>query len=302
MSQAHEDLRSKLADLGYPYRMIPIEVLSDLQREIAARKRDGRIDGELSRRYLPSWTFEAPTGARSIIVLAVPRHWSRVYLTWDGVRRSVVIPPTYVGYRGTKREIESCIKGILGPFGHSATTVDVPLKLLAARSGLVRYGRNNITYIPGMGSFFQLGACFSDLEPEPVFWGEPEVLERCRNCRACAKACPTQIIGSDGFAIDAARCLTFHNESASPMPPWIPRGSHRCMIGCMECQALCPENRTAMKVADEMGELNEAETRAIACRQPDQELPSQAARVLERLQLSEEREVLARNLRLLFAT
>lgn len=281
--------------------MISVDVMCELQVEIAARQSDGRINGELSRRYLPSWTFEAPTGTRSIIVLAVPRHWSRVYLTWDGVRKSVVIPPTYVGYRATKREIESCIRAILGPFGHSAATADLPLKLLAARGGLVRYGRNNIAHISGMGSFFQLGACFSDLEPVDVSWGPPEMLERCRNCRACANACPTKIIGSDGFAIDAARCVTYHNESSSAMPPWISRGSHRCMIGCMECQALCPENRRAMKVVDEMGELDEAGTRALVCGNSDLELPSSTAEMLERLQLTEERDVLARNLRLLFA-
>jgi epoxyqueuosine reductase len=32
----------------------------------------------------------------------------------------------------------------------------LPLKSLAVRSGLAAYGRNNVCYVPGMGSFLEL--------------------------------------------------------------------------------------------------------------------------------------------------
>jgi epoxyqueuosine reductase len=37
------------------------------------------------------------------------------------------------------------------------------LKRLAVRSGLARYGRNNVTYVEGMGSFLELSASLTDM-------------------------------------------------------------------------------------------------------------------------------------------
>jgi len=37
----------------------------------------------------------------------------------------------------------------------------VPIDRLAVRGGLATYGRNNVTYVPGMGSFHRLSAFYS---------------------------------------------------------------------------------------------------------------------------------------------
>ena len=68
-----------------------------------------------------------------------------------------------------------------------------PLKPLAVRLGLVRYGRNNVTYAPGMGSYIQLLGYLTDASlPLPDGWRpqEPTLLPECE--RAAPAAPPAQ--------------------------------------------------------------------------------------------------------------
>jgi epoxyqueuosine reductase len=75
----------------------------------------------------------------------------------------------------------------------------LPLKTLAVYSGLARYGRNNISYVTGFGSYLQLMGAFSDLPCESDPWCEPKTLDRCSKCIACLQHCPTGAIADDRF-------------------------------------------------------------------------------------------------------
>jgi len=88
----------------------------------------------------------------------------------------------------------------------------LPLKILAVRSELASYGKNNISYIPGMGSFYRLIAFYSDFPCQEDIWLEPQMMKHCHNCSACLDNCPTGAITSGGFLLHAERCITFHNE------------------------------------------------------------------------------------------
>ena len=77
----------------------------------------------------------------------------------------------------------------------------MPWKLLAVRSGLAQYGKNNITFIQGLGSFYRLVAFISDLPCAEDNWGEFKSLDDCRNCDACTKACPSGAIGPDALTM-----------------------------------------------------------------------------------------------------
>jgi epoxyqueuosine reductase len=177
--------------------------------------------------------------------------------------------------------------------------VRLPLKALAVRSGLADYGRNNIAYIQGLGSFFQLAAFYSDLPCEGDTWREPQMMEICQKCDACLRKCPTQAILPDRFLIRAEKCLTFHNERGPeyPFPEWIEPNTHNFLIGCMICQRFCPVNKSIMKWTEGDVTFDHAETRMFMKRTPLDRLPAETVEKLRQLDLIDSLEILPRNLR-----
>lgn len=70
----------------------------------------------------------------------------------------------------------------------------------------------------------------------------------CSSCFACLAACPTQAIQEDRFLLHAERCLVYANESLDPWPDWVPPDGHHCLVGCMRCQEVCPQNAGRLKI------------------------------------------------------
>ena len=103
---------------------------------------------------------------------------------------------------------------ILHANGAFLASMAMPLKALAVCSGLGAYGRNNICYVPCMGSFCQLVAFYAEAPGEEAAWGEPRMMARCETCEACRVHCPTGAIAAERFLLHAERCLVFHNERA----------------------------------------------------------------------------------------
>ena len=187
----------------------------------------------------------------------------------------------------------------LEPEGYRIWPAVLPLKLLSVRSGLARYGRNNITYIEAMGSFYRLKAFLSDLPPVKDSWLEPQSLRQCRTCNACVKKCPTGAILPERFLIHAERCLTFHNERESAFPAWIEPSWHNSLIGCMVCQSVCPVNKDIISWSTESETFTQQETESLLRATSRKQLPPSAAKKLKRLYLLEDWELVPRNLRVL---
>jgi hypothetical protein len=99
--------------------------------------------------------------ARSIIVISVPQPQIRHIFNWKGESRQLLVPPTYS--HQPNREVEALLTKILESQGYSVACSKLPEKLLAVRSGLSFYGKNNICYVPGMGSFHRPMAFYTDL-------------------------------------------------------------------------------------------------------------------------------------------
>jgi epoxyqueuosine reductase len=174
------------------------------------------------------------------------------------------VPPHYAGYYAVPRALAAKVDELLRPSGYGAAFHEPPLKTLAACAGLTRYGRNNVTYVEGLGSWLQLGACVSDAPPpDDAPWGAPEALDRCERCSACLRACPTAAIQADRFLLHTERCLTWHNEDDAPIPDWIDPSAHHCAVGCLRCQQVCPENVRVPLVQAVPEWFDEAETAAI---------------------------------------
>ncbi len=300
-----EELLLNLTEHGYRGSIVSIQRLRDLQEEIEGRHRQGSFDEEFYQERLSWFDFGIPESlpkVTSLIVVAVPRPQSQAAFTWNGRLRALILPPTYVAYDSTRKRVEDFLEGILEKKGYSIASTKLPLKLLAMRSGLGLYGRNNICYVSGFGSFLQLVAVYSDLPCENDGWREVKMLERCQNCNACRLNCPTGAIPSDRFLLRAERCIVFHNErkSSIPFPAWMDPSWHNCLVGCLHCQRVCPENRDFLQWIEGREEFSEEETSLLLQGATLDQLPTETVGKLEKLDLTEYLDTLPRNLGVFF--
>jgi epoxyqueuosine reductase len=294
-----EHLSSLIEGRGWKGRSVPIGHLADLRQAIRGRYEEGLLFEPLYREQLGFLSFDPPADlpqARSILIVAVPTPQMRLFFHWQGERVPVVVPPTYVSYTPRTESVQAVLAGWLEGMGCRLAKPRLPLKTLAVRSGLAEYGRNNLCYVAGMGSFLQLVGAFTDLPGGDDPWREPKALERCGSCVTCLRHCPTGAIAEDRFLLRAERCLTYHNEAADDFPGWIHPAWHHCLVGCMRCQSVCPENRPVRDWFEDRAEFSEGETALLLERTPLERLPAETAAKLVSLEINEDHRMLCRNL------
>jgi epoxyqueuosine reductase len=238
--------------------------------EVRTRRDNGELDAEFYRRWLDPTTAYRPAlgpDATSVLLIAVrrPAHIVR-FETRSGLVETIV-PPVFIQDKAVPDRILDELTGLVGnrqrlePMGG----VQGLHKSVAARAGLVRYGRNNITSTPDFGSYFQIVPFVTDVEiPLDLRAPKaPQALDQCTACRSCQHACPTGAIGVDRFLLRAERCLTYFNEDVYDWPDWLPATSHHCLVGCMKCQESCPANAGKLKLETVPEVFTVQETRAI---------------------------------------
>jgi len=305
MKRFEERLLHRLIERGYQGRIVSIQHLRDLQEEIEGRYRQRLFNEEFYQERLAWFDFQIPNSlpeAISLIVVAVSRPQSQAVFTLNGESRELILPPTYVDYEKTRKRVEDFLEGILEQKGYHIARTKLPLKLLAVQSGLGLYGRNNICYVPSMGSFLQLVAVYSNLPCRKDSWQEVQMMERCQNCHACRLNCPTGAIPSDRFLLRAERCIVFHNEKKGsiPFPEWIAPSWHNCPVGCLHCQTICPENKDFLQWIEGREEFSEEETALLLQGVALDQLPVETVRKLKKLDLIEYLDSLPRNLGVFF--
>ncbi len=307
MSDLWHRLVDDLAEEGLHARVVPVERLEEVRERVARALDDAALPSPVAGDVAGDVAFALPETSRawrSAVVVAVGRPLTRATLTWHGREHTVPVPPHYAGYDRVPRAIARRVDEFLRPAGFVAAHCEPPLKTLAACAGLARYGRNNVAYVDGLGSWLQLGACVSDAPPpDDADWGEPRLLERCERCTACLRACPTGAIGGERFLLHTERCLTYHNESRAPLPDWLDASVHHAAVGCLRCQRACPENQAAGLVEAKPESFDAQETEKILAAETDedawQDLGAATREKLERCGLDYLPAVVARNLRLL---
>jgi epoxyqueuosine reductase len=301
-----DELTDWAVDRGYEIAWGPLAVLDAVRADIDGRRHTGELSPEVYHENL-RW-FKYPediplAGARSVIVVAVPRPTHTVVFSLEDGALSAVIPPTYVDYGKIGERV--CKDLAESVFAGKAEVVPflVPLKALATRLGLAAYGRNNITYTERFGSYQQLVGAVTDVElacPPGEYSAPPAVMPECESCDECLTACPTGAIGEDRFLLHTELCLTHHNERERDFPEWIPASVHHCLVGCMACQEACPQNagRYREESTGLVFSLEETNELLGDVREPDGTPARRASARLQSLGMTETA-VLGRNLRAL---
>ncbi len=300
-----DNLFVRLRVRGFQARIVSVSHLQEMQKEIESLRSHAFLDAQFYQDRLAWFNFQIPEDlpkAQSLIVVAVPRPQTRAIFIWNGQRRPLILPPTYTAYDEIAKQVENLLTKIFREKGYKSARTALPLKLLAARSGLVQYGRNNICYVSGLGSFLQLVAVYSDMPCEEDSWQEATMMKSCEECELCRRACPTEAIPSDRFLLRAERCIPYHNEKKGdvPFPKRMDASWHNCVVGCVRCQRVCPQNKEVMQWTGEEAEFSEEETALLLEGLPYDKLPATAQRKLERLSLVDYLDSLPRNLGIFF--
>jgi len=285
--------------------MISVDHLHSLQKQIEEQHSQGLLDDQFFQERLDWFRFQIPESlpkAQSLIVVAVPRPQTRAIFTWNGIRRPLILPPTYTTYKGTTKHVQNLLAKILNEKRYKVADTALPLKLLAVRSGLGQYGRNNICYVSGMGSFLQLAAVYSDMPCEEDSWQEASMLQACEECDLCRRACPTGAIPSDRFLLRAELCISYHNEKKGdiPFPSWMDASWHNCIEGCMRCQRACPVDKRFSNWIEDEEEFSEEETALLLEGTSREKLPEETVRKLTHLDILNDIGILPRNLGVFF--
>ncbi len=309
---------------GVRFAVSGIDVLDIVRGKLEGRRDEGLIDGTFFReklggfKYLREGDVVAP---EALLLVSVSRPAHLVSFASSDRTVSRIVPPTYHRYREFFGDVLAELKGAFGPEVPIAI-LQAPLKSLSVHMGMAVYGRNNVTYVPGLGSYHQLCGfvvggeagrrlrrAFGSARPRPA----ESSLKLCGTCRACVKACPTGAIREDRFLISAEKCYTLYSEARGVLPNGIRPAGPACVVGCLTCQEVCPENRGKLMSESLDIEFTDAETRVLlelgrieaAGKGGENGLapagvpPALWAAVREkfdRLQISEDLEAVARNL------
>ena len=296
-----EKLHQEMEAAGLRFKTFKVEHLEEIRHTFEELVEKGLLDKAFFRNNLENFNYDVksllPT-AKSVIVTAAPQGKSIAEFQCEGSSYQAVIPPTYV-YPVVISKLADIMNKVLVQEGYSLAKPALPLKLLAVKSGLGQYGRNNICYVPGFGSFHRLGVYVTDYLFEEDSWGEMESLTSCSNCTACIDNCPTGAIDSGRFLIYAQNCITNFNEYDSPMPEWVQPDWHDSLIGCMKCQEVCPHNQNRLNVIDERISFDEEETAMILNGRSFDSLPYETKGKITASGMEGYYHVLPRNLRLL---
>lgn len=124
------------------------------------------------------------------------------------------------------------------PFVDSAPILERPL---AEKAGLGWVGKHSLLIDAKAGSWFFIGELLVDL---PLVVDKP-VENKCGQCVACLKICPTQAIVAP-YVVDGRRCISYLTiELQGPIPVEFRKAIGNRIYGCDDCQLICPWNRFA---------------------------------------------------------
>lgn len=291
-------------ETGVPFRFRTVAVghVQELKSWMDQLDKAGKLSANKTwRRYVGSFQYAPPAtlpNARSLVIMATPLLNTKIVFNASGRKYSILIPSGYVDDGLKTADYQNMLyqNGVVSK-DSKLERARLPLKQLAVRSGLAMYGKNNIAYVDGYGSFHQLLAFYSE-QKLPDHWGGLKMLRLCKGCSICTRECPTGAIHESSFVITHEKCITLYNELSDPLPDWIPAKAHNTLIGCLKCQKTCPGNEDLQNDFWDLGEVNETETAALLSGKIDSEMEHTLKIKLQRIGGGDDLGYIARNLKL----
>lgn len=300
-----ELLQKEILAHGDKCRVIPAGRLKDLREDIEDFRNNEHLNGfqkfiadSMYQFDLPTFDFEV----RSIVVIASPvPSYANVIFHWRKRKIPAVSPARSCegevdAAAASKQYLTSLLEATGYCIGEAPT---LPLKRLAVRSGLAAYGRNNICFVDGMGSFLTLVAYLSNLEPVDDNWYDVRQMDSCASCTACLRNCPTGAILKDRFLINNERCLSYFNEGTGDFPEWLPKSAHHSLYDCLMCQSICPANREYVSNVIGPIEFDEWETNLLLSGGPMDKYPPDLEHKVKLLGMDRWIDAIPRNLKVL---
>lgn len=296
----YTQLKTKLKDFGAECSLVSASHIPELESEYNMTQESSLIDKQLREKYIQNYidfsVVNKHPSIRSLIIIATPSRQIDLKFNINDSVFWLKIPPIYSDRVKVTGNIKNITSQIFDSNGFNTIPVVLPKKLIAVHSGLAKYGKNNLTYVSGMGSYHRLTLFASDLPCENDSWQELQVLEKCGNCNACQNSCPTKAICSKNFVIKAERCLAYLNEQSGLFTKWIDPKSHNSIIGCIRCQSICPENKKYISTLKYKEEFSEEESGMILKEIPFEELPEKLQLKFDNLCLKNYYKLLYRNI------
>jgi epoxyqueuosine reductase len=261
-----ETIRAWAKSRSYQAAAGGVSLLEEVRSSLQRRRDKEEIEDAFFRDYLDNFSYLEGCrlkNPQSFLIVALPRPAHTLSFSVGGKTVETILPPTYVRYHKSFSGVRDDLEAAVSAHNCQLEILSAPLKALANRLGLLLYGRNNIGYIDGLGSYFQLAGLLSDKhigDISRLAGPEQKLLPKCLECRICAKACPTGAIDGDRILIHAEKCYTLFSESPEPIPEDLKPPSTKCLIGCMRCQQVCPENRGLLKYEEAAVSFDSEET------------------------------------------
>lgn len=310
MTTISNNIINQISSHGLRAKLISIKHIEKIKQELEEVQNNNPFIGKYLSGYFEEFNYEPSnimTNPKSLLIVAVPDSIARIYFNLNGRKHTVLMPPMYLFNSSVKNEnnqkkimeINILLEKILSPYSLEVHKINLPAKLLAVRSGLGVYGKNNICYVEGLGSFMWLGVYLTDIPCDKEVWLEYNNMDICKKCDLCLHNCPTNAINSDSFIIQVSRCITYHNESEKTFPSWIGKNKNNAIIGCLRCQIVCPANREHTKNIVDIATFEDYETVEFLKETALDNLKESTIKKLEDINFIEYYNLFVRNLKLL---
>jgi epoxyqueuosine reductase len=264
----------------YKFATLPVARFPEIQEDVDKLRRENKLSRNAT--YLSyidpkRRNFAVPENfknAKTLIVMAIAQPVLTVDFHHRGRVLPVILPPGYYDDGNSLDDIMKTVREdiVRDPAARVEITGAPHMKLAAVRSGLGKYGRNNICFVDGMGSFLALYAFLTDRPFTEDHWSPLTMLPVCKDCSICYGACPTGAITRENFVIDVGKCVTLYNEVPGEFPNFILPSMHNALMGCLKCQDKCPENEKFISAKVKLEDVTEEETEKILKGTPDDAL------------------------------
>ncbi|MCG8571163.1 MAG: hypothetical protein MJB14_13600 [Spirochaetes bacterium] len=300
-----EKYNEQLQEYGAVSVIFPKEQLQKIEAEMTQLYKSQILDQDFYKSCLEdAFEFkkvkENPQ-IRSIVLSGTPSPLSKIEFDYQGIKKQLLVPPIYSDREMITARIKKITKQIFDTNGYHTFSTILPKKLIAVYTGMALYGRNNIIYVKGLGSFLRLTIFATDLPSDPIQLKDSQLMDRCQKCQSCIKLCPTQAIDKNRILLHAEKCLTFFNEGRGLFPDWIYPQFHNSLVGCIICQKYCPANKDQNKEGILKTSFTKKETDLIMTNEPFDQLPQELQKKIHDLSIHIYYDRLPRNIQALYS-